>query len=185
MLNYYYLAALFSSLLLLTTAVLLLVLTSAGQAIMGRPRRIAVRYDIVAGPLTKAYIDDAGVDLHSAVDVELLPGVPVAVATGVYLDVPRGWEVQVRSRSGTALRGVIVANSPGTIDAGYEGEVKAILINLTHQPVTIPALTRVAQLVPTRLSNARIDHISATRSRGRKGLGSSGDGIKHSSGVFH
>jgi dUTP pyrophosphatase len=90
----------------------------------------------------------SGVDLSSAEDVTLMPGERRLVATGIKVAIPIGHEGQIRPRSGMALKsGVIIPNSPGTIDADYRGEVKIILWNLSDQPYPILKGDRIAQLV--------------------------------------
>src|SRR5947207_2543461 len=82
--------------------------------------------------------EDAGMDLHAVEDVLLEPGVPRLVPTGLTLEVPPGYEAQVRPRSGLALRhGIAMPNAPGTIDPGYRGEVRVILMNLGREAYTV------------------------------------------------
>ncbi|MDF8331973.1 dUTP diphosphatase [Novosphingobium cyanobacteriorum] len=126
-----------------------------------------------------AYATDgaAGMDVVSAEDVELAPGARHAVATGLAIAIPAGYEVQVRPRSGLALKhGVTVANAPGTIDSDYRGEVKAILINLGTEPFAIRRGDRVAQLVlapVTRAGWVEVSELDET-ARGEGGFGSTG-----------
>ena len=119
----------------------------------------------------------AGLDVVSAVDLTLAPGARAAVPTGFALGIPDGHEVQVRPRSGLALRhGLTVANAPGTIDADYRGEVKVLLINLGAEPVAITRGMRIAQLVPAAVTRATLveaDALDAT-ARGEAGFGSTG-----------
>jgi dUTP pyrophosphatase len=120
----------------------------------------------------------AGADLYAAEpSVELGPGQRVAVATGLELELPPGYEAQVRPRSGLALRhGLTVVNAPGTIDSDYRGELMVLLVNLGSEPVTISRGDRVAQLVVapvTRASFAEVDAI-ASSPRGSGGFGSTG-----------
>lgn len=126
-----------------------------------------------------AHPDDAGLDLAAATDVTLLPGQRVAVPTGLALAIPRGWVGLVHPRSGMALHhGVTVVNAPGTIDAGYRGEVKVLLVNLADAPAEIARGDRVAQLLLQPVGRAVIvesDALEAT-SRGSGGFGSSGTG---------
>ncbi len=92
----------------------------------------------------------AGFDLHAAVTEEtvLAPGARVLIPTGVSIAVPAGYEAQLRPRSGLALRhGIVLPNSPGTIDSDYRGEVKVILCNLGEEPFTVKRGDRIAQLV--------------------------------------
>src|SRR3954447_24891446 len=92
--------------------------------------------------------EDAGMDLRAVDHATLAPGVPQAVATGLTIELPPGYEAQVRPRSGLALKHAItVPNAPGTIDPGYRGEVRVILLNLGAAPYTIHPGDRIAQLV--------------------------------------
>ncbi len=122
----------------------------------------------------------AGYDIRSAEDeVELLPGVPRTVATGLAMELPEGVECQVRPRSGLALRHAItIPNSPGTIDPDYRGELRVILLNLGAQPVRIARGERIAQLVFARFAVPRISEVGdlASTARGEGGFGSTGMG---------
>ena len=94
--------------------------------------------------------DSAGCDLYANIEkiITLMPLERVLVPTGVYLEIPEGFEAQVRPRSGLALKkGLTVLNSPGTIDSDYRGEVGVILVNLSNYIQTIEPNTRVAQIV--------------------------------------
>lgn len=119
----------------------------------------------------------AGLDVVAAEDLELAPGARHAVSTGFALAVPDGWEVQVRPRSGLALRhGVTCLNSPGTIDSDYRGEVKVILANLGSEPFPVRRGERIAQLVPAPVVRATLvetDALDGT-ARGAGGFGSTG-----------
>jgi dUTP pyrophosphatase len=121
----------------------------------------------------------AGADLRAAVDSELVvaPGERTAVPTGLVMEIPRGWEGQVRPRSGLAIRcGLTVANAPGTIDSDYRGEVKVLLVNLGGGAVTIHRGDRVAQLVLAPVVRAEfvaVEELEAT-DRGAGGFGSTG-----------
>lgn len=119
----------------------------------------------------------SGVDVRSTVDVTIQPGARELVPTGLHLEIPEGFEGQVRPRSGLALKhGVTVLNSPGTIDADYRGEVKVLLINHGHEEYSIKKGDRIAQLVfaPTLQVNLRnVDSLSETE-RGEGGFGSTG-----------
>src|SRR5207244_11561893 len=108
-----------------------------------------------AGAILPAYAhgpgEDAGMDLHSVEDVLLEPGVPRLVPTGLTLELPPGYEAQVRPRSGLALKHAIaMPNGPGTIDPGYRGEVRVILLNLGREPYTVHAGDRIAQKIVGR-----------------------------------
>ncbi|WCT71941.1 dUTP diphosphatase [Sphingomonas naphthae] len=119
----------------------------------------------------------AGMDVVAAEDLTLAPGQRHAVATGFAIAIPEGYEVQVRPRSGLALKhGITCPNSPGTIDADYRGEVKIILANLSSEPFPIARGERIAQLVPAivqRAAFAEVDTLDETV-RGSGGFGSTG-----------
>ncbi|MCW5962572.1 MAG: dUTP diphosphatase [Bryobacterales bacterium] len=120
--------------------------------------------------------EDAGLDLRSVENVELQPGIPQAVSTGLQVEFPPGFEGQVRPRSGLALKHAItVPNSPGTIDPGYRGEVKVILLNLGKEPFAIAPGDRIAQLVVARYEAVVWMEAELNDSvRGEGGFGSSG-----------
>ena len=119
----------------------------------------------------------AGMDVVAAEDVTLRPGWRHAVATGFAIAIPEGYEVQVRPRSGLALKhGITCLNTPGTIDADYRGEVKVILANLGTAVVEIARGERIAQLVPAPVQRAvftEVDTLDDT-ARGAGGFGSTG-----------
>ena len=121
----------------------------------------------------------AGADLCAAVHEELtlLPGARALVPTGIAIALPRGYEAQIRPRSGLALRnGVTCLNTPGTIDADYRGPVGVILANLGSEPVVIRRGDRIAQMVVAPVSRARFDVVDALpdSERGEGGFGSTG-----------
>ena len=115
--------------------------------------------------------------------LRLAPGARALVPTGLVLELPPGFEAQVRPRSGLALRhGLTVLNSPGTIDCDYRGEVMVLLVNLGDAAVAIARGERIAQLVVQRVERAtlvEVDEIAATR-RGAGGFGSTGVGVRGS-----
>ena len=119
----------------------------------------------------------AGLDVVAAEDVTLAPGARHAVATGFAIAIPEGYEVQVRPRSGLALKnGITCLNTPGTIDADYRGEVKVILANLGSDPFEVKRGERIAQLVPAavqRAAFAEVEELDDT-ARGAGGFGSTG-----------
>lgn len=121
----------------------------------------------------------AGMDLLAAVDapMTIAPGARALVPTGLSIALPAGFEAQVRPRSGLAAKnGVTVLNSPGTIDADYRGEIKAILINLGTEPFVIERGMRIAQMVIARHSHvtwAQVETLEET-ARGTGGFGSTG-----------
>ncbi|MCB2089578.1 MAG: dUTP diphosphatase [Sphingomonadaceae bacterium] len=119
----------------------------------------------------------AGMDIVSAEDVTLAPGARHPVATGLAVAIPHGYEIQVRPRSGLALKhGITVPNTPGTIDSDYRGELKVILINHGSEPFPISRGDRVAQLVLAPVvqgSWVEVDELDDTE-RGAGGFGSTG-----------
>jgi dUTP pyrophosphatase len=126
-----------------------------------------------------AYATDgaAGLDVVAAEDLTLAPGQRHAVATGFAIAIPTGYEVQVRPRSGLALKnGITCLNTPGTIDEDYRGEVKVILANLGDQPFEVRRGERIAQLVPAPVLKASFREVSelSETSRGTGGFGSTG-----------
>jgi len=119
----------------------------------------------------------AGLDVVAAEDMTLAPGQRHAVATGFAIAIPAGYEVQVRPRSGLALKhGVTCLNTPGTIDEDYRGEVKVILANLGAEPFEVRRGERIAQLVPAAVVKAEfaeVENLEETQ-RGAGGFGSTG-----------
>ena len=124
-----------------------------------------------------AHPGDAGMDLTSIEEVELPPGEIRLVKTGLAMALPTGTEAQVRPRSGLAAKhGVTVANTPGTIDEGYRGEICVILVNLGKAPFRVEKGMRIAQMVIApvwRAGVAEVTELSDTE-RGTGGFGSSG-----------
>jgi dUTP pyrophosphatase len=121
--------------------------------------------------------DAVGLDVSAAEELTLQPGDRHAVATGFAIEIPRGYEVQVRPRSGLAIKhGITCLNTPGTIDSDYRGEVKVILVNLGQQPFEVRRGERIAQLVPAPV--LRADFVEAGElgdtQRGSGGFGSTG-----------
>jgi dUTP pyrophosphatase len=132
---------------------------------------------------SRAHQGDAGVDLYSAEDVTLAPGRRALVRTGVAVAVPLGMVGLIHPRSGLAARvGLSIVNSPGTIDAGYRGEIKISLINLDPgEPIVVKRGDRIAQLLVQRVELVELVEVSsfdeaglAETSRGDGGHGSSG-----------
>jgi len=121
-------------------------------------------------------LEDAGMDLRSVEGAVLSPGIPLAVATGLAIELPPGFEAQIRPRSGLALKHAIsVPNSPGTIDPGYRGEIKVILINLGRADYEIHAGDKIAQMVIARYEGVELEETDlADSARGAGGFGSSG-----------
>jgi len=115
-------------------------------------------------------------DLRAFEDAILEPGAPLALRTGVAIELPPGFEAQVRPRSGLALRHAItLPNAPATIDPGYRGEIKVILLNLGREPYRVQRGDRIAQLVIARYERIEWEEggLNQTR-RGSDGFGSSG-----------
>jgi dUTP pyrophosphatase len=120
--------------------------------------------------------EDAGMDLRAVERVVLAPGVPHAVPTGLAIELPSGYEAQVRPRSGLALKHAItIPNSPATIDPGYRGEIRVILLNAGRTDFTIEPGDRIAQMVIARYEPVEWDEGDLSESRrGEGGFGSSG-----------
>jgi len=119
----------------------------------------------------------AGLDVVAAEDLTLAPGARQAVATGFAIAIPEGYEVQVRPRSGLALKhGITCLNTPGTIDSDYRGEVKVILANLGGEPFEVRRGERIAQLVPAPVLRATFEEVAelSGTARGSGGFGSTG-----------
>jgi dUTP pyrophosphatase len=142
-----------------------------------------VRLDPELPMPARAHDGDAGVDLYSAVDVDLAPGHRALVSTGIAVAIPHGMVGLVHPRSGLATRvGLSIVNAPGTIDAGYRGEIKVALINLDPaEPIAVRRGDRIAQLLVQRVELPELVEVSsfdeaglAVTSRGEGGHGSSG-----------
>jgi dUTP pyrophosphatase len=121
----------------------------------------------------------SGCDLRAALDAEVVlrPGERLLVPTGLAIEIPPGWEGQVRPRSGLALRhGIGMVNAPGTIDSDYRGEVGVLLINLGAEPFTLRRGDRIAQLVIARVESVEWEEAEALdgSERGEGGFGSTG-----------
>jgi len=127
---------------------------------------------------TYAHPGDAGADLVSTVDVLLDPGERALVPTGLSMAIPEGYVGLVHPRSGLAARlGLSIVNTPGTIDSGYRGEVKVLLVNLDRTtPIKLSRGDRIAQLVVQRVEQARFVEVDALpeTARGAGGYGSTG-----------
>lgn len=142
-----------------------------------RIRRLPAARDL---PLpSRASPGSAGFDLRAAIDGELVlrPGERLLVPTGIVLEIPPGWEGQVRPRSGLALRhGLGLVNAPGTIDSDYRGEVGVILINLGDAPCGLKRGDRIAQLVISRVEPVEWEEADTLEGSGRGdgGFGSTG-----------
>ena len=129
-------------------------------------------------PLPKyAKHGDAGMDICSAEDTHIPAFGWKAVPTGIYIELPEGYECQIRSRSGLAAKfGMQVLNSPGTIDSGYRGEIKVILKNNDHRPYEVKSGDRIAQMVFAPVTTAIFTEVAelSDTERGEGGLGSTG-----------
>ncbi|MGH3319225.1 MAG: dUTP diphosphatase [Streptosporangiaceae bacterium] len=127
---------------------------------------------------TYAHAGDAGADLVTAVDVELAPGERATVGTGVAIALPDGYAAFVHPRSGLAATyGVTLVNAPGTVDAGYRGEIKVTLINTdSKEPIRLQRGDRIAQLIVQRVQRARFHEADTLpgSARGQGGHGSTG-----------
>src|SRR5512140_3932328 len=120
--------------------------------------------------------EDAGQDLRALEDAALEPGAPHAVRTGIAIELPPGYEAQVRPRSGLALNHAItLPNAPATIDPGYRGEIKVIMLNMSADDYTIEAGDRIAQMIVAKYDSVEWEEgdLSET-TRGQGGFGSSG-----------
>lgn len=166
---------------------------SAGNK--GNPAMAAIRSDIL-GPVLNlkrlphgeglelpAYetAGAAGMDLRAAVDddqpMTLEPGARVLVPTGFIMEIPAGFEAQIRPRSGLAFKnGITCLNTPGTIDSDYRGEVKVLLINLGQEDFVIARGMRIAQMVIAPVTQVRVTEVTETSytARGAGGFGSTG-----------
>lgn len=121
----------------------------------------------------------AGMDVRADLgeSVTLAPLERAMIPTGLYVELPAGYEMQVRPRSGLAAKhGITVLNSPGTVDADYRGEIRVILVNLSNEPFTIESGERIAQLVVARHEQVEWEQVEelGTTERGAGGFGSTG-----------
>ena len=125
----------------------------------------------------KAHADDAAYDLRSRQDLVISNGTTVLVPTGLFLEIPPGYEAQIRSRSGLALKNALsLPNAPGTIDAGYRGEVGVIMYNRGEVPFRIRRGDRIAQMVISKLPEVDLVEVETLEesARGAGGFGSTG-----------
>jgi dUTP pyrophosphatase len=120
--------------------------------------------------------EDAGMDLCAVQAVTLDPGKPQLVPTGLTIELPPGYEAQVRPRSGLALKhSITMPNAPGTIDPGYRGELRVILLNMGREPYTLHAGDRIAQMIVARYESVQwLETELGVSGRGTGGFGSSG-----------
>lgn len=122
----------------------------------------------------------AGMDLHASIDtpVTLAPGTRAMIPTGLFVEIPVGYEMQVRPRSGLAAkRGITVLNSPGTIDSDYRGEICVILYNSSNEDFVVQSGERIAQVVVARYERVEWSSVAelSHTSRGAGGFGSTGE----------
>ena len=125
----------------------------------------------------RAHADDAAFDLRSRVDLDVPPGRSILVPTGVFIELPIHYEAQVRPRSGLALKhNITLTNTPGTIDAGYRGEVGVIMFNHGPEDFAVKRGERIAQMVIAALPEVEIERVSELNAsdRGAGGFGSTG-----------
>ena len=126
---------------------------------------------------TRAHDGDAGMDLYASEGMHFSPGVMGVVGTSIAPVIPPGYELQVRPRSGMAFKhGVTIVNAPGTIDAGYTGEIKVVLVNHGRKTFSVKAGDRIAQLVFAKVEPCEIVEVEELpdTERGAGGFGSSG-----------
>ena len=121
----------------------------------------------------------AGMDLRAAIEepVTLRPLQRILVPTGLYIELPEGYEAQIRPRSGLAIKhGISLVNTPGTVDADYRGEIKVILVNLSNEDFTVNPGERIAQMVVARHERVEWDEVEVLdeSERGEGGFGSTG-----------
>ncbi|TYQ29724.1 dUTP diphosphatase [Pseudanabaena sp. UWO310] len=123
-----------------------------------------------------AHLGDAGADVYTVAEVTLQPLDRAAIPTGLAVDIPLGYEIQVRPKSGLALKhGITVLNSPGTVDAGYRGEIQVIVVNLGKEPYTFTKGQKIAQLVLKTVVQAHyVEGVLGSSDRGTGGFGSTG-----------
>ncbi len=124
-----------------------------------------------------AHEGDAGVDLYSTEEYILKPGERVLVSTGIKIAIPRGYEAQVRPKSGLAVKhGISIVNTPGTIDADYRGEIGIITINLGQEEFKIEKGKKIAQMIFNKVEEAEFEETEELEetTRGQGGFGSTG-----------
>ena len=128
------------------------------------------------------YDTDSGFDLYSTEDIVIPPFGRVLVPTGTYFNIPQGHEIQIRSKSGLAIKqGLMVLNSPGTVDEGYTGEVKVIIFNVNNSEFTIDKGMKVAQAVLTRCqqgASVNLTKVNELQDKDRNDSGFGSTGIK-------
>lgn len=143
--------------------------------------KVLVKYTSDEGyELKYNYLSDSGFDLYSSEEITLAPLGRALVPTGIRFDIPEDFEIQVRSKSGLAInQGLMVLNSPGTVDQGYTGEVKVIVFNVNQTEFTITKGMKIAQAVVSRCTGGKwvnlvkIDKVN-NKDRNENGFGSTG-----------
>lgn len=146
-----------------------------------RPARVFFNVEPGASPPVKQHANDAAWDLSSRQVYEVAPGSTVCIGTGVRIALPDGFEAQIRSRSGLAGRGIAVMNSPGTVDAGYRGEIGVLLHNHGNDVFRVEKGARIAQLLIKTVPEVEMEQVDAgqwkrydSTARGSGGFGSTG-----------
>ena len=148
---------------------------SAVASHLDEPIGVKIKINDTTIPVYK-HQGDSGMDVRSVEKVVIAPGRTRMVRTGLYVEIPEGYEIQCRSRSGLATKGIVVSNSPGTIDSGYRGEANAILTNTSTETFTVEPGDRVAQWVLCKVEKCRFiacEKLSDS-TRGEGGYGSTG-----------
>ncbi|MGI6393854.1 MAG: dUTP diphosphatase [bacterium] len=141
--------------------------------------KVLIKFKLENGAVIPKYesLNSSGMDVRAIKEHTINPGCFELVPTGLFPEIPEGYEIQVRSRSGLAAKqGVFVLNSPGTVDSDYRGEIKVILANIGSTPFIISAGDRIAQFVVSPVTKATavsVETISSTE-RGEGGFGSTG-----------
>lgn len=153
------------------------------EAIMSGDHQIPLRYEKISEDAIDPvynYSSDSGFDLHSTQDLKISGFGRFLVPTGIKLDIPEGYEIQIRSKSGLAMNhGLMVLNSPGTVDQGYDGEIKVIVFNTNPSTIEIKAGQKIAQAVLCPVVCGKwvnlisIEEINK-KERGENGFGSTG-----------
>jgi len=140
-----------------------------------------IKIELVVAPEAKvpayAHEGDAGMDLFSTAEITLKPMQRALIPTGIRAAIPKGYEAQIRPKSGLAINhGISLVNTPGTIDSGFRGEIKVIMINFGDEPYTIRKGSKIAQMVIAKVESVRIEKVDSLdkTSRNEGGFGSTG-----------
>jgi len=124
-----------------------------------------------------AHDGDAGMDVYSVVDEILYPYDRKLIPTGLSFEIPKGYEIQVRPKSGLALKhGITIPNTPGTLDSGYRGELGVIMLNVSRRPYEVKKGQKIAQIILSKYESAEIELVNelTDTTRGQGGFGSTG-----------